>query len=167
MERSNIKDSVQKGWPAGYEGKRVYLASPMFNKMEKDYNIKLAGILEEYGYTVFVPQCEGLEAALLKDITEDELVKIIFALDKAKVEESDIIFMNLDGRVPDEGACVELGMGYALGKRCYGIMTDTRTVESGMTLNPMITGCMIKVFMDYDGDVAVAELRDYLSKNSL
>ena len=62
MERSNIKDSVKKGWPEGYEGKRVYLASPMFNKMEKDYNIKLAGILEEYGYTVFVEKDSLLKA---------------------------------------------------------------------------------------------------------
>jgi len=68
---------------------------------------------------------------------------MIFSLDESEVKKADIIFMNLDGRVPDEGACVELGMD----------------------LNPMISGCMIKIFKDFNGDKMIEQLRAYLSEN--
>ena len=148
-------------------GKRVYFAGPMFNQAEKDFNLKITSILEEYGYQVFLPQRDGIEGALLEGKTEEELIDLIFPLDVENVLKADIIFMNLDGRVPDEGACVELGIAYNAGKRCYGFKTDTRATESSMDLNPMISGCMLKIFKNYDGDELIKELRKYLSENDL
>lgn len=92
---------------------------------------------------------------------------MIFELDAGEVQKADIVFMNLDGRVPDEGACVELGIAYAGGKRCYGFKTDTRAVERELELNPMISGCMIKIFQNYDGDQLLKEIDQYLSENEL
>ena len=148
-------------------GKKVYLAGPMFNHAEKDFNLKITEILEEFGYQVFLPQRDGVEAAQLEGKTEEELIGIVFPLDVDEVKKADIIFMNLDGRVPDEGACVELGIAYGLGKRCYGFKTDTRTVEYGMDLNPMISGCMIRIFKNFDGDQMIEEIKNYLSENDL
>lgn len=148
-------------------GKKVYFAGPLFNQAEKDFNLEITKVLEEYGYQVFLPQRDGIEAAQLEGKSEEELIEMIFSLDERNVKESDIIFMNLDGRVPDEGACVELGIAYAAGKRCYGFKTDTRSIERGLDLNPMISGCMIKVFTDYDGDKLTEEIRQYLSDNEL
>ena len=151
----------------GTGGKRIYLAGPMFNQAEKDFNLKITKLLEEFGYQVFLPQRDGIEGALLEGKTDEELVEIIFPLDVDEVTKADIIFMNLDGRVPDEGACVELGLAYAMGKRCYGFKTDTRSVEHVMDLNPMISGCMIRIFNNYDGDRLIEEIRKYLSENEL
>ena len=148
-------------------GKKVYFAGPLFNQAEKDFNLELTGVLEEYGYEVFLPQRDGIEAALLEGKTEEELIEMIFSLDAGEVCKADIIFMNLDGRVPDEGACVELGIAYANGKRCYGFKTDTRSVEAGMDLNPMISGCMTRIFKNYDGDMLIEEIKEYLSENDL
>lgn len=148
-------------------GKRVYFAGPLFNYGEKDFNLKITHILEEFGYQVFLPQRDGIEAAALEGKTEQELIEMIFSLDVEHVLEADIIFMNIDGRVPDEGACIELGIGFNAGKRCYGFKTDTRSVEKGMEINPMISGCMIKIFENMDGEKLMEELRDYLSKNAL
>ena len=148
-------------------GKKVYLAGPMFNQAEKDFNLKITKLLEQNGYQVFLPQRDGIEAALLQGKTEEELIKMIFELDAGEVKKADIIFMNLDGRVPDEGACVELGIAYGVGKRCYGFKTDTRSVELGLDLNPMISGCMIKIFESYDGDKLIEEIQRYLSQNKL
>lgn len=148
-------------------GKKVYLAGPMFNQAEKDFNLKITKLLEQNGYQVFLPQRDGIEAALLQGKTEEELIKMIFELDVGEVKKADIIFMNLDGRVPDEGACVELGIAYGVGKRCYGFKTDTRSVELGLDLNPMISGCMIKIFKSYDGDKLIEEIQRYLSQNKL
>ena len=148
-------------------GKKVYLAGPMFNQGEKDFNLKFTKLLEDYGYQVFLPQRDGLEAAQLQGKSEEELVKMIFALDAGEVKKADVVFMNLDGRVPDEGACVELGIAYGFGKRCYGFKTDTRAIELGLELNPMISGCMIKIFKNYDGDKLIEEVKQYLSQNNL
>lgn len=149
------------------KGKRVYLACPMFSAMEKEYGLKLTGILNKYGYDVFVPFRDGYEAAAFEGKTEDELVAMIFAKDLEEIHKAEIVFFLLDGRAPDEGGCVELGIAYAVGKRCYGFKTDTRTVEMSLDLNPMITGCMKKIFRNFDGDALIAELEEYLSKNVL
>lgn len=148
-------------------GKKVYFAAPMFNDAEKKFNLKVVKVLEDHGYEVFLPQRDGIEAALLEGKTEEELIKMIFELDAGEVQKADIVFMNLDGRVPDEGACVELGIAYAGGKRCYGFKTDTRAVERELELNPMISGCMIKIFQNYDGDQLLKEIDQYLSENEL
>ena len=148
-------------------GKSVYFAGPMFNQAEKEFNVEIAAVLEEYGYEVFLPQRDGIEAAQPEGKSEEELIKMIFDLDVSEVKKADILFMNLDGRVPDEGACVELGIAFDSGKRCYGFKTDTRSIESGLDLNPMISGCMIKIFKNYDGEQLIREIREYLSENEL
>lgn len=148
-------------------GKKVYFAGPLFNQGEKDFNLRITKVLESHGYQVFLPQRDGIEAAKLKGKSEEELTKIIFELDEREVKKADIIFMNLDGRVPDEGACVELGIAYASGKRCYAFKTDTRSIELGMDVNPMITGCMKKVFKNIDGNSLAKEIDEYLTKNEL
>ena len=149
------------------EGKRIYFACPMFAAMEKEYGLKLAAILEKHGYDVFVPFRDGYEAAAFEGKSEDELVEMIFEKDIEEVRKADIIFFLLDGRAPDEGGCVELGVAYAFGKRCYGFKTDTRTVEMSLDLNPMITGCMKKIFRDFDGDKNIQMLEEYLEHNAL
>lgn len=152
---------------ADHTGKRVYFAGPLFNESERDFNLKLVEILETHGYDVFLPQRDGLLATELEGKTEEEKAEMIFEKDCSEVLKADILFMNLDGRVPDEGACVELGLAYANGKRCYGIKTDARSVELDLDLNPMISECFIELFKNYDGDALVEELEKYLSENEL
>ena len=147
--------------------KKVYFAGPMFCQAEKDYNLKIANILEKHGYEVFLPQRDGFEAAMLEGKTEEELTKMIFTKDVSEILKADIIFMNLDGRVPDEGACIELGIAYAENKRCYGIKTDTRSAELILDLNPMIAGCFKKIFKNFDGEKLIKELENYLEENIL
>ncbi len=124
-------------------GKRIYFAGPLFNEAERAYNLRVVEILENHGYEVFLPQRDGFLAAELEGKTEEEKVAQIFKKDHDEVLKSDIIFMVLDGRIPDEGACVELGMAYEAGKRCYGFKNDARSVELYMELNPLIAGCFV------------------------
>lgn len=159
------EDTIAAGENAN--GKKVYFASPMFNQAEKNFNLEIVKVLEDAGYQVFLPQRDGIEAALLEGKTEDELIRMIFELDAGEVQKADIVMMNVDGRVPDEGACVEIGIAYGCGKRCYGVMTDTRSIERGLDLNPMISGCMIQIFKNYDGEQLKEELKQYLLQNEL
>ena len=148
-------------------GKRVYFAGPLFSEAERAYNLKLVSILESYGYEVFLPQRDGFLATELEGKTEAEKTEMIFEKDRDEVLKSDILFMILDGRVPDEGACVELGIAYANGKRCYGFKSDARSVELDMDINPMITGCFDKLFYNLDEESLISSLKDYLENNEL
>ncbi len=148
-------------------GKTVYFAGPLFSQAERDYNLKITKVLEDYGYQVFLPQRDGFLAPELEGKTEEEKVRMIFEKDADEVRKADIFFMILDGRIPDEGACVELGIAYAEGKRCYGFKTDARTAERDLELNPMISGCFVKMFANTDGVKLIEELEQYLTDNEL
>ena len=74
--------------------------------------------------------------------------------------------MVVDGRVPDEGACVELGYGYAKGKRCYGIKTDTRALQFDLDLNPLLCGCFIDIIRQ-SSDSIFENLELYLRDHTL
>ena len=148
-------------------GKKVYFAAPLFSQSEKDYNLQLTRILEDHGYEVFLPQRDGYLAAERQGKTEEELTQMICENDVGDVLKADIIVMVLDGRIPDEGACVELGIAFANGKRCYGVKTDARSAEINMDLNPMIASCFTKLFKNFDGDALIDELEQYLSENAL
>ena len=148
-------------------GKRVYFAAPLFNEAEREYNLKIVSILEAHGYEVFLPQRDGFLAPELEGKTEEEKTEMIFAKDRDEVLKADILFMMLDGRVPDEGACVELGIAYASGKRCYGLKGDARSVELDMDINPMITGCFTKLFYNLDEAELIKSLEEYLEQNEL
>lgn len=56
---------------------------------------------------------------------------MIFDRDVQKIGNWDDVVFNMDGRVPDEGACVEIGIAYALGKKCIELKTDARGAFGG------------------------------------
>lgn len=147
--------------------KRIYLAGPMFCASEKDFNAELTDMLENAGYSVFLPQRDGMEAAFIENMSENEKALAIFRLDTSEILKADALVMVLDGRVPDEGACVELGIAYSNGKPCYGIKTDVRTAERGMDINPMLTGCFKEIFRAEEKAAALKMLENFISDNGL
>ena len=125
--------------------KKIYFAAPLFNEMELKRNEEYTILLEKWGYEVYLPQREaGLSAQILKDESKDklEINKRIFNTDLNGIKNCDILIFFLDGRVPDEGACVELGIAYALGKKCIGYKTDDRNLDFTGDDNLFIEGCM-------------------------
>ncbi len=78
--------SEEQGSEAGEKtGKKIYFAAPMFSQSEKDYNLVVVKILEDYGYTVFLPQRDGLQAFELEGKSEEEKTEMIFTLDHDEV----------------------------------------------------------------------------------
>jgi nucleoside 2-deoxyribosyltransferase len=110
----------------------------------------LAEKLEAKGYQVFLPQRDGVESAKppYHEMTNDELRQTIFMLDRDKLLQADIFLFVLDGRVPDEGGCVELGIAYGQkhllqqDKLLIGLHTDMRGAFPGGKLNAMINGAL-------------------------
>lgn len=128
----------------GLEDKKVYFAGPLFSDAEKEFNLKICGLIEEKGFEVFLPQRDGIELSKSSNnMSKDEKRIAIFNLDRNKVIESDVFLFVLDGRAPDEGACVELGIAYSckyFGKEkiLIGLHTDSRSAFIGSKLNSML-----------------------------
>ena len=126
--------------------KRIYLAAPLFSDAEKMFNLYLKEKLSEH-FEVYLPQEDGLLMVDLanKGVPFDKASKMIFDEDINAINKSDILLIVLDGRTIDEGAAVELGYAYSVGKQCIGFSTDPRTLLPNGH-NPMVTCCMDAVF---------------------
>jgi nucleoside 2-deoxyribosyltransferase len=151
------------GRPFWEEYMLVYFAAPLFCQAEKAFNLQLTEKLEELGLAVFLPQRDGIESSKppYSDMTNDERRQAIFAVDRDKVLEADVFLFVLDGRVPDEGACVELGIAYGQkhllqqDKLLIGLQTDSRAAFLGATLNAMIHG-PLEYIVDNENDLISA-----------
>ncbi|MDY6957740.1 MAG: nucleoside 2-deoxyribosyltransferase [Halobacteriota archaeon] len=122
---------------------KIYIAGPLFSEAEREYNTYLSKYLEHLGFETFLPQRDGLKLSELLKSGASELYAMeqIFRLDISEIQRSDIVVFIMDGRVPDEGACVEIGYACALGKECIAVKTDPRTLISDMD-NPLIVGAV-------------------------
>lgn len=130
----------------------IYLAGPLFSEGERRFNLDLTYRLEAMGFDVFLPQRDGVERDRppYDTMTPEERRHAMFHLDRSRILDADVFVFVLDGRVPDEGACVELGIAYCQKylqngeKLLVGLHTDTRAASIGGRLNPMV-----RVPLDY------------------
>ena len=134
---------------------RLYFAGPLFNQAERQFNEQICSQLEELGFSVFLPQRDGAESSksLYKEMSKEERRRAMFILDRDEILAADIFLFILDGRVPDEGACVELGIAYGQKllaqkkKLLIGLKTDKRTAFAEAGLNPMISQALDHIFL--------------------
>jgi nucleoside 2-deoxyribosyltransferase len=141
----------------------IYFAGPLFSAAERRFNLGLTQRLEAVGFEVFLPQRDGAERDRppYDAMTPEERRQAMFRLDRSRILDSDVFLFVLDGRVPDEGACVELGIAHCQKylrngeKLLIGLHTDTRTAFVGARLNPMV-----RVPLDYvvDDEQSLLEL---------
>lgn len=122
----------------------VYIAAPLFNEMEIARNLEVKAMLQRNGYRVYLPQDDaGISYdSLDRGENKTNVRASIFEKDARAVAECDVFLCLLDGRAPDEGTCVELGMAYAHGKLCIGYKTDRRAMDERGDNNIMIDGCL-------------------------
>jgi nucleoside 2-deoxyribosyltransferase len=128
---------------------KVYCAGPLFNPKEREEMAQLASVLEQAGYSAFLPQRDGLEFAELfplflgRGIPAEDAQKIlnmaIFSLDVFQIINSDGLLLNMNGRVPDEGAMVEAGIAWAHNKAIVIFRSDSRSLIQG-NCNPLVLG---------------------------
>ncbi|MCY6484105.1 nucleoside 2-deoxyribosyltransferase domain-containing protein [Clostridium aestuarii] len=129
---------------------KLYFAGPLFCNAEKEFNKKLTKQIEKLGYEVFLPQGDGaiIDKEPYINMSNSEKAKVIFEIDKKEMFKSDIFLFVLDGRIPDEGACVALGMVYMhknlinKNRILIGLQTDKRAAYLYSKLNPMIEASM-------------------------
>jgi len=123
--------------------KKVYIAGPLFSHAEQDFNKRIDKHLRDLGFETFLPQRDGyLLADLMAQFSnKQDAIDTIFYKDIEEIKECDIVLFVLDGRVPDEGACVEVGLAYAYDKECIGFKSDSRSLMGEMD-NPLLMGVL-------------------------
>ena len=133
----------------------IHVSGPLFSEPERRFNLDLTQKLEALDFRVFLPQRDGVERDKppYDAMAPEERRQAMFNLDESQIIASDGFLFVLDGRVPDEGACVELGIAYCLKERqdseklLVGLHTDSRAAFVGAKLNPMV-----RVSLDYVAD---------------
>ncbi len=148
---------------------KIYFAAPLFSEAEKEFNQIFCNELESNGFEVFLPQRDGVEKNDLpyNKMDKEERRRAMFEMDRDKIMEADIFLFILDGRVPDEGASVELGIAHAQkyisnGKKVIvGLHTDIRAAFINGKLNPML-----KVPLDYIAE-SKADLIKFLKSQKI
>ena len=128
----------------------VYCSGPLFCPEEIGGMSAIAAVLEEAGYGTFLPHRDGLDALLMRFVNSPLNVDLlgsrrlidraIFALDVYQiVERCELFVLNMNGRVPDEGAVAETAIAFAVGKPIVIYKNDVRSAFKGGD-NSMITG---------------------------
>ena len=136
---------------------KVYIAAPLFSQGERQFNEQIDEIIRSCGHETFLSQREGRCVVDLPDIIDGmPKRKYLFHFDCEHMDWCDAVLFLFDGRVPDEGACFELGYCYAKGKRCIGYKTDARSFIDGFD-NAMLYGATEIVLHNED------ELREFFS----
>jgi nucleoside 2-deoxyribosyltransferase len=129
---------------------RIYCAGPLFNPSERAEMEMLAETLELAGFKTFLPHRDGflfgaivpdlVRAGYALDVAQWMARQAIFALDVYQVLLScDGTVVNLNGRVPDEGAVVEGAMAWTAGKVVVLFKDDARSKLDGFD-NPLVAG---------------------------
>ena len=151
---------------------KIYCAGPLFNPKEREEMQEIASVLEDAGYSVFLPQRDGLEFAhifpmlLERNMTSKQATEIlnhaIFSLDVFQITNCHGLVLNMNGRVPDEGAMVEAGIAWSCNKIVVIFKTDSRSLIEG-NCNPMVLGLSDFSFVATHEDILRA-LEDKFSK---
>jgi nucleoside 2-deoxyribosyltransferase len=148
---------------------RIYCAGPLFNPSERAEMEMLAETLEQAGFGTFLPHRDGL----LFGVIVPDLVKAGYPLEAAQWMARQAIFaldvyyvvigcdgalVNLNGRVPDEGALVEGAMAWTAGKAVVLFKDDARSLIAGLD-NPLVAGLGSFRFVSHADDLPGAMSR--------
>jgi nucleoside 2-deoxyribosyltransferase len=146
------------------EEKKIYLASPFFSQSERQFNELLVRELETH-WSLFYPHRDGprMSDLIAQGISLDEAAKQVWLCDLEELRCCALVVAVLDGRVSDEGVCVELGLAKGMGKCVIGVFTDSRRCFP-WGANPMVTGSLSKICYDPSNIVQIVkecfEVRD-------
>ncbi|HSD51579.1 MAG TPA: nucleoside 2-deoxyribosyltransferase [Candidatus Methylomirabilis sp.] len=123
-------------------GYRIYCAGPLFNRPEREEMAEIARTLEGAGFSAFLPHrdsfvFEEVHREFLRggyDATAASRMihQAIFWLDAYEVlKGSQGLVLNMNGRVPDEGAVAEAAMAWMAGKAIVLYKSDSRSLIQG------------------------------------
>ena len=138
---------------------KIYLASPLgFAESTRAFMVDLAARLREHATVLNPWDKTGLGELYIPvphlPTHEERLARwreintLIGAANATDIREADTIVAVLDGIDVDSGTAAEIGYGYGLGKRIYGLRTDFR--QSGENEGALVN-LQVRYFIDDSG----------------
>jgi nucleoside 2-deoxyribosyltransferase len=124
---------------------KVFLASPLFNESERQFNSQIAKTLRENGFEVWLAQ-----EAMLMNTESHRDKETIYKYDISALETSDTVLAILDGIDVDAGVSFEMGYAKALNKPVIGLKTDYRTFSRTDEVNLMLEVSVDKICASVD-----------------
>jgi len=118
----------------------VFLAAPLFNESERDFNKRLASRLRMSGFNVWMAQ----EAPFITHGSPEEKNRI-FESDLEALRKSGVIVAVLDGKDVDSGSAFEIGYAYACSKPIIGLKTDYRMFSRMEEVNLMLEVPLVRL----------------------
>ena len=129
---------------------RICCAGPLFNRSEQEEMAEIARTLEGAGFPVFLPHRDGFVFAdVLREFLRggydsaeatQMIQQAIFWLDTYEVVSGcQGLILNMNGRVPDEGAVAEAALAWMAGKAVVLYKSDSRSLIHGSD-NPLVLG---------------------------
>ncbi len=118
----------------------IYLAGPLLSEVERATTLHWPKKLEALGFRVFLPQRDGVERERppYDAMAPEARRRAMFNLDKQQILDSGVFLFLLDGRVADEGACVELGIAH-----CQQHLQNSGSFSSVPTRTPARPLCRL------------------------
>lgn len=129
----------------------VYFAGPLFCQAEREFNAKVCGMIEDEGYTTFLPQRDTgdigeLDFSDSDEINSDEdVMQYVFEDDRNGVLSADVVTTVLDGRVPSEGTVIEAAIAHEHDIPVIALKTDRRVFATGEPYNAMVWGVLDEI----------------------
>ena len=102
--------------------KQAYIAGPLFDDHEREYLVKIAEIVESFGFNTFLPHRDA--GLVTGDFTFEKKVKVV-DVDMEFLEPADLVVALLTGRDVDSGTAAEIGYAYKSGKKLIGVSANT------------------------------------------
>lgn len=99
---------------------KLFLAGPLFNAAEREFNRRLRDALVSAGHEVWLPQ---------ENEPRERGAATIFKKDVEGIEWAQAVLANMDGPDPDSGTSWECGYAYARKKPVLAYRTDVRHAE--------------------------------------
>ena len=101
--------------------KQAYIAGPLFDDHEREYLVKIAEIVESFGFNTFLPHRDA--GLVTGDFTHEKKVKV-FDVDMEYLEPADLVVALLTGRDVDSGTAAEIGYAYKASKKLIGVNSN-------------------------------------------
>lgn len=128
----------------------IYCSGPLFCPGEVNAMAAIARTMEDSGWSAYLPHRDGVEAFVMKN-TDNFLAnlflplvrffhRLTFAVDVYFILKCHCLVFNANGRVPDEGGVVEIGLAFAAGKPV--LLYREALQSAGPDIDPMIIGTM-------------------------
>lgn len=96
---------------------KIYIASAMFNSVEKARITKVANLMRQMGHTVYVPHEFKISNA--DSLPNKDWANEVFITDLYHLDEADAVYYFCEGMNGDIGAAWECGYAYAKGKKIF------------------------------------------------